>query len=108
MNTGALQRSRCSRRRPYNAKTRSTQEPATINQQPSTIRGEAQITEFGDNAINLQVRFWHAPAIIEELRAIDTVAESIDSTLAEHGIVIAFPQRTLWWGSNPTDEPTQT
>jgi small conductance mechanosensitive channel len=69
---------------------------------------EAVITEFGDHAINLQVRFWHAPAIIEELRAIDTVAESIDSTLAEHGIVIAFPQRTLWWGTNPTDEPTLT
>lgn len=68
---------------------------------------EAVITEFGDHAINLQVRFWHAPAIIEELRAIDTVAESIDSTLAEHGIVIAFPQHTLWWGTNPTDEQTQ-
>jgi small-conductance mechanosensitive channel len=66
------------------------------------------ITEFGDNAINIQIRFWHAPSVIEELRAIDTVAESIDSTLAEHGIVIAFPQRTLWWGTNPTDEPTQT
>lgn len=69
---------------------------------------EAMITEFGDNAINLQIRFWHASAIIEELRAIDTVAESIDSTLAEHGIVIALPQRTLWWGSNPTNEPTHT
>lgn len=69
---------------------------------------EAVITEFGDNAINLRVRFWHAPAITEELRAIDTVAESIDSTLAEHGIVIALPQRTLWWGSTPVVRPTQT
>ena len=41
MKTGALQRSRSCRRRPDNAKTRSSQEPATINQQPSTIRGEA-------------------------------------------------------------------
>jgi small-conductance mechanosensitive channel len=69
---------------------------------------EVVITEFGDHAINLQVRFWHAPAIIEELRSIDAVAESIDLTLAEHGIVVAFPQRTLWWGTDPTDEPTQT
>lgn len=43
MKTGALQRSRSCQTRPDNTKTRSRQEPATINQQPSTIRGEAQV-----------------------------------------------------------------
>jgi ABC-type transport system substrate-binding protein len=46
MKTGAPQRSQCCQARPDNAWTRSSQEHATINQQPSTIRGEAQIFKF--------------------------------------------------------------
>jgi len=69
---------------------------------------EALITEFADSSINIEVRFWHAPTILKELRAIDAVAESIATTLSAHGIVIASPQRTLSWADNPTDAAIRT
>jgi small-conductance mechanosensitive channel len=59
---------------------------------------EALVSEFGDNAIEFELRFWHEPTIIEERRAVDAVARAVARELAEHDIEIAFPQRTLWWG----------
>ncbi len=56
------------------------------------------VTEFGDDAITIDVRFWHDPTIIGERRAIDEVARRVAIDLAEADIVIALPQRTLWWG----------
>jgi small-conductance mechanosensitive channel len=69
---------------------------------------EALFSEFGDNAVKFNLWFWHDPRILERLRAIDVVGRSIAHALAENGIVIAFPQRTLWWGdagSNDSDAP---
>jgi small-conductance mechanosensitive channel len=59
---------------------------------------EALVSEFGDNAIEFQLRFWHDPLVLDGYRAVDDVARSVARVLARHGIVIAFPQRTLWWG----------
>jgi small-conductance mechanosensitive channel len=66
---------------------------------------EALVSEFGDNAIEFELRFWHEPTIIEERRAVDAVARAVARELAEHDIEIAFPQRTLWWGEGqePSD-----
>ncbi len=66
---------------------------------------EALVSEFGDNAIEFELRFWHQPTIIEQRRAVDAVARAVALQMAEHDIEIAFPQRTLWWGEGqqPSD-----
>jgi len=64
---------------------------------------EALVAMFGSNAIVLEVHFWHEPTILEQMRAVDTVAREIAAGLAEHGIVIALPQRVLHWDKPTTD-----
>jgi len=64
---------------------------------------EALFTGFGESSIDFKLLFWHGPTIIEELRAVDAVGRSIAIVFAERGIVIAFPQRTLWWGDAGSD-----
>jgi small-conductance mechanosensitive channel len=59
---------------------------------------EALLSEFGDNAVVIELRFWHDPTILGEKQAIDQVARRVALDLAAAGIKIAFPQRTLWWG----------
>lgn len=59
---------------------------------------EALVFEFGDNAIQFQLLFWHDPQVLDGYRAVDSVARAVARSLARQGIVIAFPQRTLWWG----------
>ncbi|GMQ84879.1 MAG: hypothetical protein BMS9Abin07_0444 [Acidimicrobiia bacterium] len=59
---------------------------------------EAIVTEFGDNAIEFKLRFWHKPTITDEGRAVDAVARAVVLELAVRDIEIPFPQRTLWWG----------
>ena len=66
---------------------------------------EALFGEFGDNAVKFNLRFWHNPTILEQMRAVDVVGRSIAHAFAENGIVIAFPQRTLWWGDDGGDDP---
>lgn len=59
---------------------------------------EALIAEMGDHAIEFILWFWHDPGILEAERARDAVGRAITRAFAEHDLVIAFPQRTLWWG----------
>jgi small-conductance mechanosensitive channel len=59
---------------------------------------ETLIREFGSDAIEFQIRFWHEPDIVESKRAVDEAAEAVLAALAGARITIAFPQRTLWWG----------
>ncbi|MGB5379783.1 MAG: mechanosensitive ion channel family protein [Acidimicrobiia bacterium] len=61
---------------------------------------EALITEMGDHSIEFLLRFWHDPGILEAERAKDAVGRAITRAFAQHGLVIAFPQRTLWWGDD--------
>ncbi len=65
---------------------------------------EALVSEFGDNAIEFRLLFWHDPLVLDQYRATDGVARSVTRAFREHGIVIAFPQRTLWWG-DPDSQP---
>ncbi len=53
---------------------------------------------FGDSSIDFVVRFWHSPEIASFWRVRDTVAAAVDRSLADAGIEIPFPQRTVWFG----------
>jgi len=55
------------------------------------------MTEFGDNSLNFEVRFWHDPTVVDERRAVDEVARAVDKAFAAAGIEIPFPQRILGW-----------
>jgi small conductance mechanosensitive channel len=61
----------------------------------------AQVASFGDNAIRITLRFWHASGQLEEWEATDAAARAVHAAYRSHGIVFAFPQRTLWWGDGP-------
>ncbi len=61
---------------------------------------EALISGMGDHAIEFMLRFWHHPGILESERAKDAVGRAIDREFASRGIVIAFPQLTMWWGAD--------
>ena len=65
---------------------------------------EALLTEMGDHAIEFQLLFWHDPGILEGQRAVNAVGRAIARAFAEHGLTIAFPQRTLWWGDGTGPE----
>lgn len=67
---------------------------------------EALVSELGEHAIGFILRFWHEPGIFESERAKNAVGRSIMRSFAEHGIGIAFPQRTLWWGSEDDPKPS--
>ncbi len=63
---------------------------------------EVWVEEFGDSSINLAVRYWHAADIASRWRVRSAVAVSIKAALDEAGMVIPFPQRTLWFGPGST------
>jgi small-conductance mechanosensitive channel len=62
------------------------------------------VSKFGDSSIDFLVWFWHDSDIISGYEVTDAVARNIDRACREHGLTIAFPQRTLWWGERPPDE----
>ena len=66
---------------------------------------EAYVMEYAESSIGFLVRFWHASDILSGYVVTDQAARAINRSLKEHGIVIAFPQRTLWWGNQ--DDPEQ-
>jgi small conductance mechanosensitive channel len=70
---------------------------ATTHKDPAP---EALISEMGDHAIEFVLRFWHHPGILESERAKDAVGHAINREFASHGLVIAFPQLTMWWGDD--------
>lgn len=59
---------------------------------------EVLVAEFGDASIAVLVRFWHEPT--QHVRDVltDRVARTLDRSLREHGLVIAFPQVVVWRG----------
>ncbi|MEN8238849.1 MAG: mechanosensitive ion channel domain-containing protein, partial [Actinomycetota bacterium] len=71
-----------------------------IRRQPAP---EPLFVGYGDSSINFELLFWHDPGILEKLRAKDAVGRSVAIVFAERGIVISFPQRTLWWGDAGSD-----
>lgn len=63
---------------------------------------EVWVESFGDSAINCAVRYWHASDIASRWRVRNSVATAVKRGLDEAGMVIAFPQRTLWFGPGNT------
>ena len=63
----------------------------------------ALVNEFGESSINFTVFFWHGATIVEAWTARDEAARAIKRDLADAGITIAFPQRTLWFGPGNTE-----
>jgi small-conductance mechanosensitive channel len=66
---------------------------------------EAYVVQYADSSIDFLVRFWHASDILSGFTVTDEVGRAINRSLKEHSIVIAFPQRTLWWGERDGGEP---
>ncbi|WP_158412508.1 mechanosensitive ion channel family protein [Ilumatobacter nonamiensis] len=66
---------------------------------------EVLFTGFGDSSIDFVVRYWHEPSIATFWRTRSEVGLAIDLALADAGITIPFPQRTLHWGTPPDAEP---
>ncbi len=63
----------------------------------------AFVAEFGDSAIEFELKFWHGPRILQAKEARSAVAIAVREALDEQGIVLAYPQRVLSL-SDPTDE----
>jgi len=59
---------------------------------------EVLLDGFGESSIDFVVRFWHLPTIADYWQVKSNVAFAVDRALAEAGITIPFPQRTVWWG----------
>jgi small-conductance mechanosensitive channel len=63
------------------------------------------VSEFGNSSINFLVWYWHGSDIVTGYEVTDAVARNIDRACRQHGLTIAFPQRTLWWGEPPPSKP---
>jgi len=61
---------------------------------------EIFVNDFADSSIDIAVWFWHEPTILEGFVITDEVTRAIMRALLANGIVIAFPQRTLWRGED--------
>ncbi len=64
----------------------------------TTPEPEAWVQEFGDSSINIEVRYWHASDIASRWRTRNAVAIAVKTAFDGAGVVIPFPQRTLWFG----------
>lgn len=74
----------------------------------TTPEPEIHLVRFGESSIDFELRFWHPPAIGEELALVDRVIESVDVALKAASIVIAFPQRDVWMRSEPHTPSTDS
>lgn len=63
-------------------------------------RPEAYLEAFGDSSIDFALRFWHKPSIADFWAVRSEVAFEVEAALAEAGITIPFPQRTMWWAGD--------
>jgi small conductance mechanosensitive channel len=55
-------------------------------------------SEFADSSVNFDLDFWHGPAETERRETAGNVVIEVHRSLAEAGITIPFPQRTVWYG----------
>lgn len=56
---------------------------------------EALLFNFGDSSIDIAVRFWHGPTILQKWEATNQVVLALDLAFKENDITIPFPQRTV-------------
>lgn len=62
------------------------------------------VETFGPSSIDLAVHFWHPPRIADVWSARHQVALAIDRAFRDNDITIPFPQRTLHFPHELTDE----
>lgn len=63
---------------------------------------EVWVESFGESSINCAVRYWHASDIASRWRVRNSVATAIKRGLDNAGMVVPFPQQTLWFGPGNT------
>jgi small conductance mechanosensitive channel len=66
---------------------------------------EVWVEELGESAVNLAVRFWHAPDVASLWRVRSHVAVAVKGALDRAGIDIPFPQRTIRFASDGAPGP---
>ena len=57
---------------------------------------QALVTGFGDSAVDIAMRFWHEPSIATRWSLRHDVAIAVSGALAQSGVNIPFPQRTVY------------
>lgn len=65
----------------------------------------AEVISFEESSVRIRLRFWHDSDLLSEWTAVDEAARATHRAFHDHGIHFAFPQATLWWG---TDTPGDT
>lgn len=60
-----------------------------------TPEPEVLCTALGDSSVDFEVRFWSLPRNIEVMRASDAVLRAVKTAIAEAGMTIPWPIRTL-------------
>jgi len=65
---------------------------------------QALAFEFGDSSINYSLRFWHDAPSADKWVVRDRVVKATHRALADAGIEIPFPQRTVSFKQGPTGE----
>ena len=78
-----------------------TDVPAVLSR-PAPV---AQVSSFEASAVRITLRFWHESDLLSEWNAMDAAARASYAAFADHGIVFAFPQATLWWGDDSDRTP---
>lgn len=63
------------------------------------------VFSYEESAIRIEVWCWHLPSMLDEFLARDQIIRSIDKSLREAGIVIAFPQRDVWLRDSNVEQP---
>jgi potassium efflux system protein len=75
-----------------------------LDEHPAVLKSPEPVvlfTEFGDNSLNFDVRFWiRMHNVMDRLRVESDLRYAIDDLFREAGIVIAFPQRDVHLDSN--------
>ncbi len=68
---------------------------------------EALAIGFGDNGIDVELRFWHYSDVLESQSARSQVACAVDEGLRELGVIIPFPQVVVHPVETPPEPSTQ-
>ena len=64
---------------------------------------EVWFEAFGESSLDFSIRFWHTPEMATRWRVRSLVGMAANDSLDAAGIVIPFPQRTLWFGDGDQD-----
>ncbi len=64
---------------------------------------EVWFESFGDSSLDFAIHVWHTPEMATRWRVRSDVGMAVTTALAEAGITIPFPQRTMWFGEGDTE-----